>query len=91
MRKLNHTPGPLRAIREGHFSSIIPVNGGPDVGQILKREDAVLYAAAPEILEALIEGVKVYGDNFDDIEQCEHIHNSIKIIERATGKKWEEL
>ncbi len=46
------------------------------------RANDRLIAAAPEMLEQLINIEKRYSINFSTIE---------KIIEKATGKTWEEL
>lgn len=85
MNKLNHTPGPWQANRvwvmAGEKVEIATVN--PYVDQ--KESNAQLIAAAPDMLEALIELYREYTEEIGiniDVE---------KIIERATGKTWEEL
>jgi hypothetical protein len=49
--------------------------------------------AASEMLEALIEEINLYYDTFGDVDgdNCEHIQRHISVIEKATGKTWEEI
>jgi NMD protein affecting ribosome stability and mRNA decay len=48
--------------------------------------NARLYAAAPEMLEALIKAV-YYGEDKLSWNYC----NLVPVIEKATGKTWEEV
>ena len=94
MKKLNHAPGPWRSngmtcvIDANNETLVAFVNG--NVYRKNYKEDntnALLTAAAPEMLEALI-------DLYDDWKNIDHIDPDAMIkplIERATGYTWEEL
>lgn len=112
MSKLKHTPGPWSYSRCGkHWNNPelvrIEINYGDDgeciADTVYQEDDARLIAAAPEMLEALIEDIK---DDLANIScgypGCECAYNKkdylecdtlkkIKIIEKATGQKIEEL
>jgi hypothetical protein len=100
--KPKHTPGPWR--HEGTFDSVVrgadnsyvAVSSGYQKGGwvSLTQANARLIAAAPEMLEALIEAYKInnhwgannyhkWSDSFEE--------TVVKIIERATGLSIEEV
>lgn len=91
--ELKHTKGPLKTspaiygdeennyIVDDEFD--IHSEDGKILAYTLKKEDALLYSCAPEMLEALIELHKIYGN------ECSYITE--QLIERATGLKIEEV
>jgi hypothetical protein len=74
---MKHTPGPW--MKEGPW---ITGNEGETLAQVYSEyeADARLIAAAPEMLEALIDACRTI--------QWE---KGVKAIEKATGKTWEEI
>ena len=101
---MNHTPGPWKVNKlvTGYYS-INPVAGGVTIARCdtldpfseKQQANARLIAAAPEMLEALIEVYSAWRhtDNVTDPEAGGYeILNKIKgIIERVTGRKIEEV
>lgn len=85
LEKLGITPGPWEC-RCGWWI-------GKDKKCIATCDDNIssLIAAAPEMLEALIEGIVSYEDCFDDSEYCEYTVNQKLAVEKATGKPWDEI
>ncbi len=52
-----------------------------------KKEDALLIAAAPELLKALIEVLEMYeSDGFPDVS---FLYD--KLFQKATGKSWKQI
>jgi hypothetical protein len=100
--KLDHTPGPWVVDHEMwvYSTSNVPVAVCEAINYNKKqgRSDAQLIAAAPEMIEALIalvqDSIKL-GDSCDagcyDAKDCEPVKSTIPLIEKATGKTWEEL
>ena len=96
--KLEHTPGPWSTT--GNNNGFNDANGGAVPHSSSFIEDAYcetdatpesmandrLIAAAPEMLEALIESQKHDAVLFGGVDT-----DYIKIIEKATGRTWEEL
>ena len=78
--------------------STYEVHHGPDgecvAGSVAVMEDARLIAAAPEMLDALMQRANAIdrkgGDHMTLNEELEFTHIS-GIIEKATGKTWEEI
>ncbi len=61
----------------------------PDLNSRLKAQGFYL-----EMLEALIEEIQIYYDNFgeQDGDNCEHIQKHIAVIEKACyPKTWDEI
>jgi len=102
IEKLGITPGPWKGLHGGGIDKrcnkhIVSTN--PLYGQICilyktinDTANSLLIASAPEMLEALIRRVQtdyIYvqcGEiDFRDIE------SDVNIIEKATGKSWEEI
>jgi hypothetical protein len=89
--KLQHTQGKWEAFqnnfgvwRVGNFHEEKDI-----ARQIHNKHDAMIIAAAPEMLEALI---KVLSDPYDDKELYKRdVRMIIEIIERATGISIEEI
>ena len=107
IEKLGITPGPWEVT--GAYKHLIGQVGNDKANEIIaelwnritgrKPEmpgDAPLIAAAPEMLEALIEttiecmneysNTHVKGTDIEEVYSTE-----IHIIEKATGKSWEEI
>jgi MoxR-like ATPase len=81
VEKLGITPGPWRADDYGTVWA-----GRAWVVDTSNDENSRLIAAAPELLEALIRrALDSEYLSYDDLEA------DIIIIERATGKSWEEV
>lgn len=108
IEKLGITKGPWRrtesigdyAVRNIEGDNIaVAANVYPECVIALDEADALLIAAAPEMLEALIESImkaEVLNDmiNEFDSEMLEAIRKKDKriiAIERATGKTWPEI
>lgn len=107
IEKLGITQGPWEAVIARHAWSVFAPDGSKPQGVRIcteKKEshlleqthnrqdnDARLISTAPEMLEALIENVIIYEEFFNDGDQVEHIQKQIHIIEKATGRTWEEL
>lgn len=104
--KLGITPGPWKVddqevcsfVGTENFNKLFDVRGwGYFIGGLGLSEEkafktqlanANLIAAAPEMLEALIEW-GIYAEKFGFIEGDEN--NPFAIIEKATGRTWEEI
>jgi len=90
IERLGITPGPWEiektSVSPNHLDSLIKTSDDAKyIGWIYNDHsaDARLIAAAPEMLEALIELCVFINPANDDI--------AIIAIERATGKTWEEV
>ena len=95
--KLKHTPGPwfvLKDALEWNICHKPKVLQGTPAGYPVARcptsiknakANARLIAAAPEMLDALITMCDILNDSGNDWVNAE------KLIEKATGKTWEEL
>lgn len=82
--KLGFTPGPwYEANSPGHQGLVISESTGMNIAVTYDEKDAALIAAAPEMLEALIE----HCDAVEDVE----IDSLLEVIEKATGKTWKEI
>lgn len=73
--KTKHTPGPIRYTRYPFvsFYTLVTVGGNRQVGTTQTEEDAKLYAAAPDLLEAARAAVKHVCSTFecgDDLGHC---------------------
>lgn len=102
--KLGITPGPWEVSQQKESSlsflkeiHIVDSNGYYQCGihkanSTLSKKDAHLIAAAPEMLEALIDAFELIGcievneDKDFNIDQW-----LLPVIEKATGKSWEEI
>ncbi len=84
--KLGITPGPWSTnLNDYHDLCIYDVKGKWITNVAEKKEDAQLMAASPEMLEALIKQELSH-------DKCNAVSESIvKIIEKATGKTWQEI
>jgi hypothetical protein len=111
MSKLNHTPGPWAIERNDKNHPVImsaddeticlPIVSLPMIGHI--ESNASLIAAAPDMLDALIESYKFYREAIVDYGPCDHAVNICicpiirqtekiqEIIESATGLPIEEV
>jgi len=88
--KLEHTPGPWEL--SGRLgTNVVSVNSPVAITEIWVREgweaDARLIAAAPELLEALINVILDWRNSIDDATW----YPASDAIIKATGKTWEEL
>lgn len=122
IEKLGIMPGPwelkewdfdafIGATQCEDFSNVIcqPVNKYKKGSKLSKPWDACKYliAAAPEMLEALIDMYAIHEEDFNkdgcsfecpkngegECHYCPHVrvHDYRHVIEKATGKTWEEL
>jgi hypothetical protein len=71
-------------------------SNGKGVCGSTKKENANLIAAAPEMLEALIDMLMEFQDywGIEDEDMCTEINpilKSLQAIQKATGKSWEEI
>jgi len=97
MKKLKHTPPPweiktLDDNCEGEYKYIGPITANDEINAYrpfieCKKEDARLISCAPEILEVLID---FYKNEPHDCE-CENCIKFKILIEKATGKKIEDI
>jgi hypothetical protein len=91
IEKLGITPGPWVP----DFDEYDDINAGKNLVacSIANRKDTKLIAAAPEMLEALIEFVmdveEAYGLSREDF--LKNTKPVLNLIEKATGKTWEEI
>jgi hypothetical protein len=93
----NHTPGPWTARRmacqtDSHtFNSEAVTTGGECVASLLRKADAQLIAAAPELLaacEVLVEAMHDYEWSVDDSPTPKHramMIAAIAAIKKARG------
>jgi hypothetical protein len=57
-----------------------------------QKADACLIACAPEMLKTLIDIIKTWYVYVEDGElRIQAIEKEIKLIEKATGKSWDEI
>lgn len=97
IEKLGITPGPLVATKndEGFLDGHIETQSGNMVAETYCDADALLYTAAPDMLEALIDWVIEYQNHWSisdgKLNTDKHCKGDINIIQKATGKTWEEL
>lgn len=99
IEKLGITPGPWEASTDSQYGKkhwavkgkewTVALCG--DINDEWEKEtghnDSVLIAAAPEMLEALIDRCLLL-DKFRDALAYDHL---IRIVEKATGKTWQEI
>ena len=90
IEKLGITPGPWKYDKRHEF-----IESERDGQRICYEasisKDGALIAAAPEMLEALIEDIESYEFSPGDMHShYDYIRNK-KIVEKATGKTWEEI
>ena len=90
LEKLGITPGPWMADREniGPIEACAEFAG--DYWIDCPDNDMNLVLAAPEMLEALIDQC-IQLEDIGFIANLSEIDHPIKIIEKATGKSWEEI
>ncbi len=99
IEKLGFTPGPWLIDRRDEYEGdntieqIGSINPGfiyaDDAWLEITKPDALLIAAAPEMLEALIKWCLQVEKDFDcKFPFVEQVHS---IIEKATGMKWEKV
>lgn len=69
---------------EIHYETVYSATG--NMCRLHSKPDAFLIAAAPEMFEALIKQIK-----FDDVQHGAHDYNMQCLVERATGRPWEEI
>ena len=105
MSRLKHTPGPWKWEQtfkvETSLDIIIKNENDKGIGWIYSSnpiENARLIVAAPEMLEALIHAdeeiclcCKEMNQRFEDCKICAERQSRIDVIEKATGKKIEEV
>lgn len=90
IEKLGITPGPwvlpknvwgtVYAGAEEYGMIATGVSGPNNAGNMQ------LIAAAPEMLDELIKWCSAYEDEYDCVDE-----NTVVIIQKATGKSWEEI
>lgn len=65
------------------------------IAEVYRHENALMFAAAPEMLEALIDNVLMIEaiPHYLELDSWEYNNRiqSIDIIEKATGKTWAEI
>ena len=101
---MNHTPGPWNLSKSGDGKSITIGEGqsswGTRVGEVYRDDidsdeadaNARLIAAAPEMLEALIDAYKIIRRHENpDLPGSAELRSIKALIERATGRKIEEV
>jgi hypothetical protein len=88
----NHTPGPWTARRmacqtDSHtYNSEVVTTGGECVASLLRKADAQLIAAAPELLEALDSLVSACDLPGDHCEVEQALPRAIAAIKKAKGE-----
>ncbi len=96
--KLRITTGPWSTnLNDYHDLCIYDVKGKWIANVVEKKEDAQLIAAAPELLESLIDLLtdalntrrQTHGDFRGGPEK--YYSEDIKVIEEATDKSWQEI
>lgn len=97
MSEFKGTPGPWRY--EAYSGSINPIVGiGPrvicsesladhDNGKIALEANASLMAAAPDLLESLVDCVERFTEAFPDAENYEPIKKARAAIAKALGEE----
>ena len=96
LKKLQITQGPWEAEYieddEHRINATRPTGQIGTIAECYSKENSLVFAAAPEMLEALIEiantNYQYYMSGEIDFEDME---NEVKIIEKATNKSWEEI
>jgi hypothetical protein len=108
MSKLKHTPGPWKIDPEDNdeliifqedsdtYEFIAEINPHSCKEKEHTMANACLIAAAPEMLDALIQSFKLIFEQWDNGDlntECYELflNNAQKIIEKATGQKIEDL
>jgi hypothetical protein len=89
-RVMSYTPGPWKTVKCECGSPYCKKYGIDKLyieHSVLNEGDARLIAAAPDMLEALISQAKHY--NYD--RSSERMRVIAPILEKATGKTWEEI
>lgn len=101
---LNITPGKWKVVHLGkhwnnpslddyeiHYSD----DGECICDTVYKKPDADIMAASKDMFKALIFGVQMIEamPNFSEIDSCEYSFRNMAIdaIEKATGKKWQDI
>lgn len=87
IEKLDITPGPwYEANSSGHQGLVISENTGDNIAVTYEKKNAKVIGASLEMLKALIEVMF-------DIEDYEISDETtiLPIIEKATGKTWQEI
>ncbi len=102
--KFDHTPGPWEVLPEevdreyirvrgtnlgGRFKIANVINGAPGFGANETRANARLIAAAPGMLDALIQMARHLASSGSTASYP--YSNMINKIEEASGKTWEEV
>ena len=98
IEKLGITPGPWDTNLEDLNDLCIYDSNGEWIANLDSNiANARLIATAPEMLEAIIEDVSAFarglesGDNLPVGKVYEIYKQRVAIIEKATGKKWEDV
>jgi uncharacterized FlaG/YvyC family protein len=88
---MKFTPGPIEISAYIPNGYVLYDQNKKELAHVFSRADAELYAAAPEMWEGIIKFLKI-ADEYADEVLSEHINNGlVKIIEKATGQKIEEV
>lgn len=93
LKKLGITPGPWIARKGAGW--YISADAMPDCAMLVtgksneeEKRNTEFIASAPEMLEALLDWCLYWEKHFEPSKIFEH---SIFIIEKATGKTWDEI
>ncbi len=99
IEKLGITPGQWKAEHNPHLGHHVFESGKYiPIASHISRNDILLIASAPEMLEALIDSVMIaveieqaLGNHLSEFKEDMKSDKRIQAIEKATGKSWEEI